>query len=174
MAPLNCAYFLILASDRTLRMARSAMDSCPGLVLTPEVSGGAKNSPNVKEGGAKNPVDVGGGASNPPVPVRTFVFALVDRDTDPGLLRMDTALVDTPRMRTELVLLALTLALTRVWGCESKRPESNELKHARVSCVCVRVIVVDNLNVDAKRPGVRFSSMYIFHSCNEKKRKIHE
>lgn len=129
-----------------------------------------KNSPDAKEGGAKNPVDVGGGVSNPLVPVRTFVFVLVDRDAAPGLMRMDTALVDTSRMRTKLVLALLASALTRLWGCESKRPESSKLKRARVSCVCVRVIVVDNssLNVDAKRPGVWLRFMYIFHNCNEK------
>lgn len=35
----------------------------------------------------------------------------VDTEAGPAPIRVDTALVDAPRMRTELVLLALELAL---------------------------------------------------------------
>jgi hypothetical protein len=65
----------------------------------------AKNPPDI-EGGAKNPLDVGGGASIPPVLVPVFVE--IDAGTS---MRVDTALVDTARTRTELVLM-LASALT--------------------------------------------------------------
>ena len=104
----------------TLRMARSAMDPCPGLTLPPEVGGRAKNPPDFE----------GGGVSIPPAPV----FVLVE--TDAGVpMRVDTALGDVPRMRTEFTL--FELALTCAWGCESKSPESSELKCTRVRlCLC--------------------------------------
>jgi hypothetical protein len=44
-----------------------------------------------------------------------FVLAETDTDPNPAPMRVDTALVNAPRMRTEFVLLALILALACTW-----------------------------------------------------------